>query len=105
MHQHYLCFALNTQHYQFVALPFSGSTAPRVFTWVLNPMLVLFGSNGVLIVDYFKKIISVITLICAHGQSLILKHNGSDMYPFTHVTTVQNIHVCHPKVVVFHKHN
>lgn len=44
-HQRFLRFAVGEEHYQFAALPFGPASAPRVFTKVLAPVLVLLHQN------------------------------------------------------------
>ncbi|XP_063819157.1 uncharacterized protein LOC135057192 [Pseudophryne corroboree] len=56
-HQAYLRFALQNCHYQFQALPFGLSTAPRVFTKVMAVMMFLLRKQGVNIIPYMDDLL------------------------------------------------
>ena len=57
MHQPFLRFMINQQHYQFTCLPFSLSCAPLVFTEVIKPILIFLQSMGVHMVVYIDNIL------------------------------------------------
>ncbi|XP_063804475.1 uncharacterized protein LOC134981181 [Pseudophryne corroboree] len=68
-HQRFLRFAIRQNHYQFQALPFGLSSAPRVFTKVMSVMIAHLGSLGVTIVPYLDDL-----LIKAPSQQMLLQH-------------------------------
>ncbi|XP_063797513.1 telomeric repeat-binding factor 2-interacting protein 1 isoform X1 [Pseudophryne corroboree] len=68
-HQSFLRFAIRQNHYQFQALPFGLSSAPRVFTKVMSVMIAHLRSLGVIIVPYLDDL-----LIKAPSQQMLLQH-------------------------------
>ncbi|XP_064482803.1 uncharacterized protein LOC135395635 [Ornithodoros turicata] len=56
-HRPLLCFEWGPQCYQWNVLPFGLSSAPRVFTKLLKPVVALFRSRGVRLVIYLDDIL------------------------------------------------
>ncbi|XP_073409036.1 uncharacterized protein [Dendrobates tinctorius] len=56
-HQRFLRFAVNQNHYQFVALPFGLATAPRTFTKVMAATMDVLHSRGILVVPYLDDLL------------------------------------------------
>ncbi|CAJ0930814.1 unnamed protein product [Ranitomeya imitator] len=55
-HQRFLRFAVQEQHFQFVALPFDLTTAPRVFTKVMAATMAILHTRGVVVLSYLDNI-------------------------------------------------
>lgn len=56
-HQRFLRFAVGSEHFQFVALPFGLATAPRVFTKVLAPLMALLRARGIAVIPYLDDLL------------------------------------------------
>ncbi|CAJ0964903.1 unnamed protein product [Ranitomeya imitator] len=56
-HQRLLRFAVQEQHFQFVALPFGLTTALRVFTKVMAAAVAIFHTRGVVVLPYLDDIL------------------------------------------------
>lgn len=56
-HQRFLRFAVGSEHFQFVALPFGLASAPRVFTKVLAPIMALLRARGIVIIPYLDDLL------------------------------------------------
>ena len=68
-HQQYLRFMLEGESYQFTCLPFGLSCAPRTFTKVLKPVMILLWSWGVRIIVYIDDM-----LILAETPEQVSQH-------------------------------
>ncbi|CAJ0936289.1 unnamed protein product [Ranitomeya imitator] len=56
-HQRFLIFAIDQDHYQFVALPFGLTTAPRVFTKVMAATMDVLHSRGIVVFPYLDDLL------------------------------------------------
>ncbi|CAJ0929351.1 unnamed protein product [Ranitomeya imitator] len=56
-HQRFLRFAIDQDHYQFVALPFGLATAPRVFTKVMAATMNVLHSRGTVVIPYLDDLL------------------------------------------------
>ncbi|CAJ0968421.1 unnamed protein product [Ranitomeya imitator] len=56
-HQRFLRFAIDQDHYQFMALPFGLATAPRVFTKVVAATMDVLHSRGIVVVPYLDDLL------------------------------------------------
>ncbi|CAJ0943796.1 unnamed protein product [Ranitomeya imitator] len=56
-HQSFLRFAIDQDHYQFVALPFGLATAPRVFTKVMAATMDVLHTRGIVVVPYLDDLL------------------------------------------------
>ena len=68
-HRRFLRFCVNNKHYQFKALPFGLSTAPRVFTKILVNLVVALRQRGIHLHPYLDNL-----LLWAPSCSLALAH-------------------------------
>ena len=67
-HSRFLRFLWQGSAYQFQALPFGLSSAPRVFTKLLQPLVAFLRTRGIVIYIYLDDI-----LVTARSQSLVLE--------------------------------
>ncbi|CAJ0935182.1 unnamed protein product [Ranitomeya imitator] len=56
-HQRFLRFAVQEQHFQFVALPFGLATTPRVFTKVMAAAVAILHTRGMVVLPYLDDIL------------------------------------------------
>ncbi|CAJ0924353.1 unnamed protein product [Ranitomeya imitator] len=56
-HQRFLRFAVQEQHFQFIALPFGLTTTPRVFTKVMAAAVAILHTRGVVVLPYLDDIL------------------------------------------------
>ena len=70
-HQRYLRFIWQKKVYQFLCLPFGLSSAPRVFTKILRPVIGFLRSNGIRCVIYLDDI-----LIMNQEKDTLMEHTA-----------------------------
>ena len=73
-HQKYLRFSWKGQTFQFTCLPFRLSTAPRIFTQLLRPVVELLRSRGVRCIIYLDDI-----LILAQRKDMLLHQTAATL--------------------------
>ncbi|CAJ0946835.1 unnamed protein product [Ranitomeya imitator] len=75
-HQRFLRFAIDQDHYQFVAFPFGLATAPRVFTKVMAATMDVLHSRGIVVVPYPDE---AATMDVLHSRGIVLVPYPDDL--------------------------
>ena len=97
-HQKYLRFSWKGQTFQFTCLPFGLSTAPRIFTKLLRPVVGLLRSRGVRCVIYLDDI-----LILAQRKDMLLHQTAATLELLESLGFLMNYKKSHllPTQVIF----
>ena len=92
-HRRFLCFCVGTHHYQFKALPFGLSTAPRLFTKILVNLVVQLRHQGIHIHPCLDDLLlrapslslaqthTQTTVKCLQNHGFLINHQKSHLQP------------------------
>lgn len=97
--QQFLCFAVGQQHLQFICLPFSLTTSPRVFSKVLLAVLALLRVKGVRLHHYLDNL-----LLLAQDKGQLLEHRSlviSTLQEFGWLLNLEKSHLEPSQSLVF----